>query len=195
MVKKITCSKIISMFLSDYSRRAYLRELSDELKKPHQTVKPYIKELVRKNILAEKKHGKFLEYALNFKNRLVYDYLTIAEKEKTQEFIEDNPLAGILYEKLSPFFKDSIFIIFGSSVKGMKKGSDLDLFVVGKNIKEEIKEFEEVYSKKIHLIHAKTLKEVSLTFIKEIYKKHIIINNTETVLRFIGGLHESNKLV
>ncbi len=165
--------------------------------------------MVRKNILSEKKHGKFLEYSLNFKNRLIYDYLTIAEKEKTQQFIEDNPLAGILYEKLSSFFKDSTFIIFGSSVKGIKKGSDLDLFVVGKNIKkkgsdldlfvvgknikEEIKEFEDIYSKKIHLIHAKTLKEVSLTFIKEIYKKHIILNNTEAVLRFIGGLYESNK--
>ncbi len=195
MVKKVTYPKIISLFLSDYSRRIYLGELADELKKPHQTVKPYIKELIRKNILSEKKHGKFLEYALNFKNKLIYDYLTIAEKEKTQEFIEDNPLASILYEKLSSFFKGSTFIIFGSSVKGMKKGSDLDLFVVGKNVKEKIKEFEEVYSKKIHLIHAKTLKEASLTFIKEVYKKHIILNNTENVLRFIGGLYESNKLV
>jgi predicted nucleotidyltransferase len=195
MVKKVTYPKIISLFLSDYSRRIYLGELADELKKPHQTVKPYIRELVRKNILSEKKHGKFLEYALNFKNKLIYDYLTIAEKEKTREFIEYNPLVSILYEKLSPFFKDSTFIIFGSSVKGMKKGSDLDLFVIGKNVKEEIKEFQEVYSKKIHLIHAKTLKEVSLTFIKEVYKKHIILNNTETVLRFIGGLYEPNKLV
>ena len=195
MVKKITYSKIIGLFLEDYSRKVYLGEAADELKKPHQTVKPYIKELVRKNILSEKKHGKFLEYALNFKNKLVYDYLTIAEKEKTQEFIEDSPLAGILYEKLSSFFENSTFIIFGSSVKGMKKGNDLDLFVVGKNIKEEIKEFQDVYSKKIHLIHAKTLKEVSITFIKEIYKKHIILNNTEAVLRFIGSLYESNKLV
>jgi len=136
-----------------------------------------------------------LEYVLNFKNKLIYDYLTIAEKDRTQEFIEDNPLSSILYEKLSSFFKDSTFIIFGSSVNGIKKGSDLDFFVVGKNVKEEIKDFEEVYSKKIHLIHAKTLKEVSLTFIKEIYKKHIILNNTEAVLRFIGGLYESNKLV
>jgi len=195
MVKKITYSKIIGLFLNDYSRMVYLREAADELKKPHQTVRPYIQKLVKKNILSEKKHGKFLEYALNFKNGLVYDYLTIAEKEKTQEFIEDNPLASILYEKLSSFFKDSTFIIFGSSVNGIKKGNDLDLFVTGKNVKEEIKEFEEVYSKKIHLIHAKTLKGVSLTFIKEIYKKHIILNNTEAVLRFISGLYESNKLV
>ena len=195
MVKKITYSKIIGLFLSDYSRKVYLGEVAGELKKPHQTVKPYILKLVKKNILAEKKHGKFLEYALNFKNKLIYDYLTIAEKEKTQYFIEDNPLADILYEKLSSFFKDSTFIIFGSSVNGIKKGNDLDLFVVGKNIKEEIKEFQDIYSKKIHLIHAKILKEVSLTFIKEIYKKHVILNNTEAVLRFMGGLYESNKLV
>ncbi len=195
MVKKVTYSRIMGLFLEDYSRRVYLREIADELKKPHQTVKPYIKELVRKNILSEKKHGKFLEYALNFKNKLIYDYLTIAEKEKTQEFIEDNPLASILYEKLSSFFGDNTFIIFGSSVNGIKKGNDLDLFVIGKNVKDEIKEFEDIYSKKIHLIHAKTLKEVSLTFIKEVYKKHIILNNTESVLKFIGGLYEPNKLV
>ncbi len=60
MVKKVTYPKIIGLFLEDYSRRAYLRELADELKKPHQTIKPYIQELVRKNILSgigKKKHS------------------------------------------------------------------------------------------------------------------------------------------
>jgi len=73
MVKKITYSGIIGLFLEDYSRKVYLGEAADELKKPHQTVKPYFRELVRKNILSEKKHGKFLEYVLNFKNKLIYD--------------------------------------------------------------------------------------------------------------------------
>ena len=42
MVKKVTKNKIIGLFLNNYDKRFYLRELASELKKPHQTIKPYI---------------------------------------------------------------------------------------------------------------------------------------------------------
>ena len=33
------------------------------------------------------------------------------------------------------------------------------------------------------------------TFTKEIYKKHIIFNDTEKIIRFFGEVYEQNKLV
>lgn len=196
MVKKITESDIISLFLNDYSRRIYLREAATELKKPHQSIKPYVKKLLQKKILLEKRRRKILEYTLNFKNRLVYDYIIIAEKNKMQSFLEENILIKTIYEKLSLFFNKNSFVLFGSVVQNPKKSSDIDLFVVGDaKLKKEIDSIEKVYSKKIHLIQVKKLEDVDISFVKEIYKKHIILNNTEKIIRFFGELHETNKLV
>ena len=89
-----------------------------------------------------------------------------------------------------------IFLIFGSSVEKIKKRSDIDLLVVGKeNINKVISEFEEVYNKKIHNVQINNLNKLSNTLTKEIYKKHLIFNNTEQIVRFFGGLYEKNKLV
>ena len=112
------------------------------------------------------------------------------------ERLKQDSVLDILYEKLSKFFDKNMFIIFGSAVQGIKKGSDIDLLVIGKqNISKEIGDFEEVYSRKIHKIQVSDLNKPNLTFIKEIYKNHLILNNTEQIIRFFGGLYEKNKLV
>ena len=70
------------------------------------------------------------------------------------------------------------------------------MLVIGKsNIKKTINEFEEIYNKKIHKIQVNVLSKLNNTLIKEIYKKHLIFNNTEQVVRFFGELYEKNKLV
>ena len=58
-----------------------------------------------------------------------------------------------------------------------------------------VKEFEKIYNKEIHLIKTTNLNKLSNTLIKEIYQKHLILNNTEQVIRFFGELYEKNKLV
>ena len=60
---------------------------------------------------------------------------------------------------------------------------------------KSIKEFENTYNKKIHKIQVDNQNELDSAFIKELYKKHLILNNTERIIRFFGGLHEQNKLV
>ena len=195
MVSKITESEIIKLFLSDYSRRLYLRELAAELKKPHQSVKPYAEKLTEKKVLSKTERKNLIEYSLNFKNKAVYDYLTIAEKQKTQEHLKDL-LLKTLYEKLTVHFNKNTFLVFGSAAENMQKARDIDLLAIGKeNIKKAIEGFEAVYSKKIHLVQVKDLKSLNLTFAKEIYKKHLILNNTELIIRFFGELYEANKLV
>ena len=196
MVKKITKPKVIAQYLNDYGRKYYLRELGFLLKKPHQTIKPYIEELVKEGILKKDKRKNIVEYGLNFKNKGVYDYLVIAEKEKLIEKLEEEVLLKILYEKLSPYFVDNTFVIFGSSVKKIEKGSDIDLLIVGMvNINKEINGFQEAYNKKIHKIQVNKIDDLMITLIKEIYKKHLILNNTEQIMRFFGEQHEQNKLV
>ncbi len=203
MVKKITKFKIkinkfkiIAQFLNDYSKRYYLRELAALLKKPHQTIKPYIKELVKEEILIKNQRKNIVEYNLNFKNKKIYDYLVIAEKQKLIERLDKDILLKVLFEKLSGFFANNTFLIFGSSVKKIQKQSDIDLLVIGKsNINKTIDEIKEVYNKKIHKVQVNKLNKINRTLIKEIYKKHLIFNNTEQIIRFFGELYEKNKLV
>jgi len=195
MVRKITPSKIIGLYLNDYNRRYYLRELACLLKKSHQTIKPYLKTLIKGEVLIENKRKNITEYNLNFKNKKIYDYLTIAEKEKLIRRLEQDTLLKILFEKLSIYFQDNTFIIFGSAVDKTKNKSDIDLLVIGKKKCKQIKNFEEIYNKKIHKIQITNIEKLTSTLIKEIFKKHLILNNTEQIVRFFGGLHEQNKLV
>ena len=99
--------------------------------------------------------------------------------------------------KLLKTYKDvGDFIIFGSAVNKIQPGSDIDLLVIGKqNITKYIDDFEKIYNKKIHKIQINKLNDLTLTLVKEIYKKHLILNNTEEVIRFFGELYEKNKLV
>jgi len=195
MVKKVTKTKIVTQFVNDYDKKYYLRELASLLKKPHQTIKPYIEDLVKGEILIKNQRKNIVEYGLNFKSKQIYDYLVIAEKEILMEKLDD-VLLKVLFEKLSSFFVNNTFLIFGSSVEIIRKGSDIDLLVIGKsNINKIINEFEEVYNKKIHKVQVDSLNKLNNTLIREIYKKHLIFNNTEQIVRFFGGLHEKNKLV
>ena len=196
MVKKVTKFKVVSYFLNDYGRRYYIRELASIIKKPHQTIKPYIEALVKEGVLIKTERKKITEYSLNFKDKRVYDYLVIAEKENLIERLGEDAYLRTLFEKLSIFFTDSTFVIFGSAVDKIKEGSDIDLLVIGKqNIARQIEDFEKVYNKKIHKIQTAHLDKLTFTLIKEIYKKHLIFNNTEQVIRFFGELYEQNKLV
>jgi len=196
MVKKVTKAKIIVQFVNDYDKKYYLRELAVLLKKPHQTIKPYIEELVKERILIKNQRENIVEYGLNFKSKQTYDYLVIAEKERLIERLDEDTLLKVLFEKLSDFFINNTFLIFGSSVEKIKKGSDIDLLVIGSsNSNRTIDEIEEVYNKKIHKIQVNNLNKLNNTLIKEIYNKHLMFNNTEQIVRFFGGLYEKNKLV
>ena len=196
MVRKITNTEIIGLFLTDYSKRYYLREMSVLLKKPHQTIKPHLDALVKENILLKNERKNITEYSLNFNNKRIYDYLTIAEKDKFFKRINEDTLIKILSEKFAVFFRSNTFIIFGSAVNKIQPDSDIDLLVIGKqNITKYTDDFAKIYNKKIHKIQINKLNNLTLTLAKEIYKKHLILNNTEEVIRFFGELYEKNKLV
>ena len=173
MVKKITKSKILQAFTNNYHRRYYLRELADLFGKPHQTIKPYLESLVKEKILLKIKRKNITEYLLNLRNRQVNDYLVIAEKECLMARLNSDTYLQVLYERVSDFFDKNAFIIFGSAVKAIKKGSDIDILIIGKSdIKQTISDYEAIYTKNIHIIQIPTLKQLNPVLAKEIYTQH-----------------------
>jgi predicted nucleotidyltransferase len=194
MVKKITESEIVGLYCNGYGGTYYLREIATLLGKPHQTVKPYLESLVQKKILETHKRKNIVDYRLKRSNPKSFDMIVIAEKEKMMHKLEADSLLDALYEKVASYFKKNTFIIFGSAVDNAKKASDIDILIIGKK-PPTLKEFEEVYNKKVHLVCVTSLSKLNTALSLEIYHKHIIYNNTEFVVNHFRELHEKNKLV
>ena len=196
MVKKITNSKIVSLYLNDYGKKYYLREIASLLKKPHQTIKPYVEKLSKERILIKIERKNLLEFGLNLNDKRICDYITIAEKDKVQERLQDDAVIRILFEKLSDAFNNNSFVIFGSSVDGLKKESDIDVLVVGtKNVTRVLEDFKKIYNKKIHKIQIDNINKITDALSMEVYKKHLILNNTEQITRYFLWKYGENKLV
>lgn len=174
----------LSLFLEDIHSLRSLNEFEKHFKKPHQTIKIHLNMLVNAKILLQDKRERFLFYKLNMDNPLVYEYLAMCEKQRMIDFLKKE-IFKLLYDGLSHHFENSKMLIFGSATID-KNYSDIDILVLSKNnsIREFLKKFELTYSVKIHL--TQTSKErLTKTFIREIRKKHIILNEHDYFIKIL----------
>ncbi len=180
MVRKITIWSVLLPYLRDYNRTLLLVDFEKELKIKHQTISKYIKELINNKILKKEKRDKHSSYSLNFKNPLIPNYLSISEKMRNFVLLDKSMLLKRLYEQLSNFFSENSFLIFGSFAEQLK-GNDIDLLIIGKiskELKKTINDFSLTYGIKVHIVGTE-IRELTKTFIQEISKKHIILNNSD----------------
>ncbi len=181
----------LEMYLGDLSQSVSLSEFESHFKTPHQTVKKHLEQFTKAKILTEEKKERFLFYRLNLSNPLTKEYLLLCEKERLLAFLEKNTLFSRLYQELSPCFKYSKILLFGSSTE-KKEYADIDLIIISKNkgikpiinIKPIIKKFQETYSVKIHAVQTEE-KCLTKTLIQEIKQKHIIFNSHEYFLEVL----------
>lgn len=75
-------------------------------------------------------------------------------------------------------------IIFGSTVENINKAEDLDIIIIkGNNINFDF--IEKKLNKKVHAISINNFDEINLSLKEEIRKKHLIINGTEEVVKWL----------
>lgn len=174
----------IKIFLEDINKQVSLNEFEKYFNRPHQTIRIHLKQLTDKKILIQDKRERFLFYKLNLDNPLTYEFIVICEKHRLIDFL-DKELFYQLYVALNPFFNQAKILLFGSATY-KKEYSDIDLLVLSKNkdIKRILEKFELTYSVKIHAIFSEE-KYLTKTFIKELQKKHIIINEHEYYVRLL----------
>ena len=186
MVKLSTLKvEILSIYLLDYSKSFYLREIAKRIGKSHVGLIPHLNELVKDKILVVNQVGRSKLYSLNKSNYLVCDYLIILEKLKTLDFLNNNLLLKKFYFEFDNLNLD--FILFGSFAKGnFNSESDVDILVIGEVssfLEKKIKDFGKIYSKKFHITKASiedfygSSRENPL--IVEVLKNHIIISGFE----------------
>ena len=182
-------SKILSLFLGDYSKQFYLREISKLSKIPLKTTHRLVSSLEKDKILKSKVSGKNKYFKLNLDNIQTKLCLIEAEIYKTAIFIDKYPLFKTFLKELS---NSSLLVVFGSFAKfKADKDSDLDLLIVSKE-KEELPFHLLGYNiHKIELLEKDFIKAVenNETLIKEIAENHIILNNHSFYINVVWGFY------
>jgi hypothetical protein len=186
MVKKITTLSYLEPLL--YSEEfMHLAEISKKLKKNHTSVRKHLNHWEKEGILLKQKKGKLTTYKIKKNHPLIIDYLTIIEKEKKIKNCEKNLLINEINELLlKNLNENNKAIIFGSAIENINKANDIDIIISGKTkIEEKLQDFEKKFNKKIHLIKTPNLKKINETLKKEIIKKHIIIQGSEQIIKWL----------
>ena len=169
--------KVLSLFLGDYSKEFYLREISKLSNIPLKTTHRLASNLEKDKILKSKVNGKNKYFKLNLGNIQTKLCLLEAEIYKTAIFIEKYPLFKTFLKEPSA---SSLLTVFGSFAKfKADKYSDLDLLIVPKAKEEPPLHLLGYNVHKIELSEKDFIKAVenNETLAEEIAENHIILNN------------------
>jgi len=145
MLKKYNRYKVLKVFLDKPLEEFGLREISRLTKIAPLSIKNYLKEFEKEGLIDkyEKKGNPVYHAKRDDDNFIFYKKLGILYE------LHDSGLVDYLWTKLAP---DAI-ILYGSSSKGESiETSDVDIFVIGKDKKINVDEFEKKLGKEIHLV-------------------------------------------
>ncbi len=181
MVKILTKWSYLIPFLST-REKLHLQEIANLLKSNHTTVRLYLNEFEKQGILKKCIKGRLTLYQINKDSELMLDALTLAEKENLLLWRSNCLITNGITQKLQEKTSKPV-IIFGSSVENPKNAQDIDILTSEKNLNEE--EIEKTFRKKLHVITVNNLSLVKETLKEEVFEKHIIINNTEEVVKWL----------
>jgi len=109
--------------------------------------------------------------------------LALSEKEKLIRKCQENLILKEVVNLLHKLENKEI-LLFGSITES-KKTNDIDVLIIGESVKDKIKDFEKKFGLKIHMIDLDSLEKVSKSLKSEIIKKHLIIQGTESVIKWM----------
>ena len=182
--------EILTLYLGEYKKQFYLREISRLINIPLKTTQNLTNHLEKEKIIKSAVSGKNKYFRLNIDNVKTKLYILQSEIHKSILFIEK-------YQVFKTFLKEIktnvILIVFGSFAKFKpEKDSDLDILTVSK---ERLNLPSHLLPYKIHQINMSEddfLKAIEQkeTLIKEIEKNHIILNNHSNYVNIMWGYYE-----
>jgi len=183
MVNKLTIASYLEPFLNTEGE-IHLSELARKVGKNHTVVRLYANALEKQGILEKKLIGRLTMYKLK-SSPILLDYLVIAEKEKLiaqcQRDLILKEIVGFLHDILN---SENKALIFGSAIINARKAGDIDILITGKFDDSKLKELEKRLNVEIHLIN-QNLSNITSTLKKEILTKHLIIQGSEEVIRWL----------
>ena len=180
--------QVLSLFTFGFYREFYIREVQKLLKISPRTAQLILDDFEKKTVLESETKGKIRTYKIK-KSETAKDYLVFAEDYKKISFLKKRPMIREIVTKITPSIK-GIGLIFGSYAKGLeKKGSDLDVFIIGECDRSKIRKFSDLYGIEISVkvyptkIFEKVLKNDIL--IKEVLSNHIVFLGAEPLVKTV----------
>jgi DNA-binding transcriptional ArsR family regulator len=182
MVNNITTLSVLKPLLFK-QEWMHLAEISRELKMPHPTARIYLNNLEKEGVVVKQSKGKMTLYKLNYNNPLITDYIVLVEKNR----LINKCSKEILLKEIVSFLHNlnNLIIIFGSASIDLKNANDIDLIIINDFEKPSFKEFEKKHDIKFHLINLKRLEDINSSLKEEIKNKHLIINNSEKIIKWM----------
>ena len=167
MLKKDNIYRVLEVFFDDplpIGLGFQLREISRKINLAPKSVKLYLEELERENLIIKKEH-RIHKYPVYYANR-DDDYFKFLKRMDTIKSIKESGLLDYLYGKCMP---DAI-ILFGSASKGEDiKGSDIDIYLQSNRKKLDLGKYEKELKRKINIFFERGFDKLS-----EELKKNII---------------------
>lgn len=148
MLQKYNKWAVLKVFFDDPSRegRFQLREISRKVGLATPSVKKYLNELAKEELIVKSRHGA-RGYPVYWANRESPRFM-LFKKIETIVSINDSGLLDYLSEKCMP----EAIILFGSASRGEDmKDSDIDLFLLCMERKLELEKFEKKLNRKINI--------------------------------------------
>ncbi len=178
--------EILELFIKDWEKLEYGREIAKKLQKNQKTISNRLKNLEKQGILRSKLNGKTKNYQLNTENKTTINTILITEIHKKIKFLEKQPI-------IQHIIKDTnqIVGVFGSYTKNTSnESSDIDIFVIGnneQNYDEEGKTYDlPISTKQFKKGEFKELLKRKQPLAAEIAHHHILIHNIEDFTKIVA---------
>ena len=159
MLKKDNIYKVLELFFDDPLPEGIgfqLREISRKIKLAPKSVKLYLEELEKENLIIKKKH-RIHKYPVYYANR-DHNYFKFLKILNIIRRIKESGLLDYLDEKCMP----DVIVLFGSASKGEDvKNSDIDLFLECKEKKVDLFKYEQTLKRKINLFFEENFDKLS----------------------------------
>lgn len=153
MIQKCNYLRVLEIFFKEPTRIHFIREISKKISLAQTSVRNYIKEIEKEELIVKKEAKPFDGFIANRENenfislKQVYNLYSLTELKKT------------IIKKIGP----RALIFFGSYQKGEDlENSDVDLLVVSK-VKGEIgiEKYEKNLMRKVHITFFKDISDIN----------------------------------
>src|SRR3989344_7174944 len=180
---------VLTPFLNDYSAEFTLINLSNKSGIPRQTASRYLNKLIKLNLVACKKQGKNKLFYFDLSKQTTKTLLNILEYKKALEFQFKIKEAAVIINEFLRHCES--LIVFGSYASGKyHKGSDLDIVILGKYNKEQIKKIKQkqlIQINEHYISYDKFIKALNSrnALALEKLKDHILFGNVSKIADII----------
>ena len=159
MLQKDNRYKILRMFFDDPAPKGIgfqLREISRKVAVAPPSVKRYLNELEKEQLIIKAKH-RIHGYPVYYANRDNEEFKFLKRIDMVIK-IKESGLTDYLSENCMP----DVIILFGSASKGEDlKESDIDLFVLSSKEKIDLSQFEKKLNRKINIFFSNSFNKLS----------------------------------